>query len=169
VSRITKSKRLIEMLFALDVLYTRGIPFQFSIIGAPIFEHDKAYEKEIQREIARRPYASDVHFIGMVPYRELPNALGRGSVFINLSKTGSIDRAVLEAMSIGLAPVTSNEAFREMLTPFGLYVKEDSPKCIADTLVHAKNVDRAELSRYVREYHSLQRLIPAMFDIMRAP
>jgi len=164
--RISKTKRLMEMLDVLDVLYMRGIPFHFSIVGAPIFEYDRKYEKEVQRKIAQRPYANSVHFMGAVLYRDMPKILGSESVFINLSETGSIDRTVLEAMSIGLIPVTSNEAFREILEPYGLYVKWNEPSMIADALVHAKDVNSAELSRYVAEHHSLQHLIPLMLDVI---
>ncbi|MFZ2167384.1 MAG: glycosyltransferase, partial [Minisyncoccia bacterium] len=109
-----------------------------------------------------------VHFRGAVPYQSLPEALSHESVFINLSETGSVDRAVLEAMSVGLVPVTSNTAFREILSPYGLYVADADPERLADALVHAQSVDRAELSKYVEEHHSLSHLIPAILSVLEA-
>lgn len=164
VGRITKAKRIIEMLDAFDVLYARGVSFHVTIIGMPIFAQDREYEHKLRNEVAIRKYASSVHFAGAMPYTELPDALGHESVFLNLSETGSIDRAVLEAMSVGLAPVTSNEAFRNMLGPYGLYVEGASPERLADAMLLAKNVDRTKLSHIVEEHHSLEHLIPAILS-----
>ena len=38
-----------------------------------------------------------------------------GDLFVNLSDTGSLDKAVLEAMACGLKILTSNEAFKSVL------------------------------------------------------
>ncbi|MFZ2984158.1 MAG: glycosyltransferase family 4 protein [Minisyncoccia bacterium] len=168
VGRITKTKRLLEMLDALDVLYARKVSFTFDILGVPIFAHDEAYEQGVRKSAAHRPYTHQVHFRGAVPYQSLPEALSHESVFINLSETGSVDRAVLEAMSVGLVPVTSNTAFREILSPYGLYVADADPERLADALVHAQSVDRAELSKYVEEHHSLSHLIPAILSVLEA-
>mgnify|MGYP001579777003 CR=1 FL=1 len=160
--RISPTKRLREMLSALDVLAARGIDFDFTIAGAPIFPEDERYLKEIEEEILRRPYASAVHCIGPVPYARMPETLVRASVFLNLSQTGSVDRAVLEAASCGVVPVTTNDAFRQVLSPYGVYVGEDTPQHIAEALLKAQQVDPAPLMHYVREQHSLSTLIPRL-------
>ena len=64
-----------EMLSALDVLAARGIDFDFTIAGAPIFPEDERYLKEIEEEILCRPYASAAHCIGPVPYARMPETL----------------------------------------------------------------------------------------------
>ncbi|MFZ2167325.1 MAG: hypothetical protein WAV50_00475, partial [Minisyncoccia bacterium] len=56
VGRITKTKRLLEMLDALDVLYARKVSFTFDILGVPIFAHDEAYEQGVRKSAAHRPY-----------------------------------------------------------------------------------------------------------------
>lgn len=164
--RISKTKRLLEMLSALDVLHSRSIEFFFSIVGAPIYPEDERYLHEVEQEIRRRPYAASVRVAGTVPYARMPQTLAESSVFLNLSRTGSVDRAVLEAMAAGLVPVTTNEAFRDVLTPYGLYVETDRPQDIAGALLRAQQTDPAPLIAYVREGHSLERLIPAMLNTL---
>ena len=81
------------------------------------------------------------------------------NVFLNLSLTGSVDRAVLEAMCMGVVPISSNEAFKDMLEPYGLY-SEASPRNVAEAIVRASQTDPAPLAEYVQREHSIVSLIP---------
>jgi glycosyltransferase involved in cell wall biosynthesis len=166
VGRISKSKRVLEILDALDVLYARHVPFHFTIVGGPIFAHDIAYEAQVQSAITNRPYASKISIMGVVPYQQLPDLLSAESVFINLSETGSIDRAVLEAISIGLVPVTSNEAFKAMLSPYGLYVSSNNPEKIADAIEHAQHQNTEVLQERIAIEHSLPGLVSRIVALL---
>ena len=161
--RISKTKQLIEMLGGLDMLQVRGVPFTLAMAGEPITAQDKTYEEQVYGEVRRRPYAEAVHFAGTVAYRTMPAWLADKSVFLNLSLTGSLDRAVLEAAAAGVVPVSSNEAFKEWLEPYGLYVKPE-PQAIADGIIKASQTDPAPLAGYVRREHSLAALIPRILQ-----
>jgi len=52
---------------------------------------------------------------GPVPYVDMPQFLSKGEVYVNLSKTGSLDKGLLEALASGLTVLTSNEAFKDFL------------------------------------------------------
>src|SRR3989338_2848671 len=62
------------------------------------------------------PLGNPVYFCGPIPYPRIQDFYHSGDIFINLSETGSVDKAMLEAMSCGLLALTSNEAFRDILS-----------------------------------------------------
>lgn len=159
VGRISKTKRIFEMLDALDVLHQRGVPFSFTIVGAPVTKEDGVYEQELRAHIKKKPFSGAIIFYGPTPYLSLPSILQDQGVFINLSDTGSIDKAVLDAMAAGVVPVSSNEAFRDVLDPKGLFVSVVTSPALADVILRAQSTDRDFFSVYVRENHSLSKLI----------
>ncbi|MCR4325938.1 MAG: glycosyltransferase family 4 protein [Patescibacteria group bacterium] len=162
IGRISPSKRVMEMLQVLDVLHERGVPFTFAIAGGPITSADKSYEARMRAEISKSPYAAGVHILGPVSHGEVPDLLAKADVFLNLSETGGVDKAVLEALAASVPTVTTNETFREMLSQYGLFVEKYSPESVADALLRAHGTDMAELRATVEREHSLARLIPAI-------
>lgn len=159
--RFTRSKRIKEMIEVLDTLYYRQIPFYFTILGGPYTPQDKVYEKEVRDMLAARPYAQMVTLAGPVPHRELPSHLAKADVFLNLSLTGSVDKAVLEAMAAGVVPITSNEAFTGIVLP-GSFLPHHSPEGAADAIIRAHEVDLETHRAYVRAHHSLNHLIDTL-------
>ena len=157
LGRISRSKGLLDMLAALDVLHMRGVPFSFTIAGAPMTEEDKEYLREVQAAIARRPYAPRVGMHGPIRYDRVSEFLRDADVFLNLSRTGSLDKAGLEALIAGVPLVSSNQAFRPIL-PSQLFVS-NTPEEIAEAIERAVDLDVSSLSRSVREQHSVEGLI----------
>ena len=158
VGRISPTKQIVEMLDALEVLHQGGTPFTFSIAGGPLMEQDSVYEQKVKKNIETRTFFPSIRMDGVVSYDNLPQWLSDKSVFLNLSLTGSVDRAVLEAAAMGVVPVSTNEAFQDMLAPYGLYV-ESNPKSIADGIIRASHTDPASLADYVRREHAIATLI----------
>ncbi len=166
VGRVSRTKRLIEMLSALDVLNARGIDFSFTVVGAPVTREDESYKEELIGHIATRPYREQVFMMGPIRHEALPHILRNADVFINLSSTGSLDKAVLEALCAQVPVVSSNEAFVSLLTPLGLQVESLDSELLAGTILHATTVDTSALSARVRSQHSLARLIPAILTVL---
>jgi glycosyltransferase involved in cell wall biosynthesis len=164
--RIAPSKRLVEMLEVFDILNARSIPFTFTIVGAPATPADKEYQEKVTAEIRKRPYHEKVHFVGAVSHDRIGRLLDQANVFLNLSTTGSTDKAVLEAFAAGMPAVTSNEAFKTLLEPIGLYVSSADFAKIADALEKAVGTDAAPLRSYVAMNHSLEALIPRILTAL---
>ncbi|HUY62292.1 MAG TPA: glycosyltransferase family 4 protein [Candidatus Paceibacterota bacterium] len=157
--RLSATKRVLEMLTALDVLAERGEDFSFTVAGAPAMPADAAYERQVREAAIARPYAARVRFLGGIAHDAIPALLAAHDVFLNLSATGSMDKAVLEALVAGVPAVTTNVAFRELLAPSGLYVESGSPDALADALVAARTVDLVRLTADVRERYALPHAI----------
>jgi glycosyltransferase involved in cell wall biosynthesis len=163
--RIAPSKHLVEMLRVFDILFKRGEKFTFTILGEAITEQEKAYEEMIRNEIATRPYKDKISFEGGVSHNRLPAILNKHDLFLNFATTGNMDKAGLEALATGIPVVSTNEAFKDLLSPYDLFVEERNYEALADAVVKCMNrPDRAAIVATLRnkvvERHSLTRLIP---------
>lgn len=168
VGRIAPAKRIDLLLRSLEVLRDRGVAFTCRIVGAAVLPEDKDYEHCVRNEAADLAFSGHVQFLGAKTQAEVAKLLCEADVFVNLSTTGSLDKAVLEAAAAGAAPASSNEAFRAMLAPHNLFIKDDSPEGVADALQRAQGADTAALREMVAHDHSLARLIPAIIAVLQS-
>ncbi len=169
--RIAGSKHLIEMLDVLDVLHSRGELFTFTVVGEPTTPEEERYEAKLKQEINKRPYNAKVHMRGGLLHDNLPKVLNLHDLFLNFATTGNMDKAGLEALATGVPVLTTNEAFKDLLHPFELYVPSNHPALIADAMQHFigkgerdKSSVTATLRNKVVAEHSLTRLIPKILS-----
>lgn len=95
-------------------------------------------ERERLESLARE-LGAHVHFVGGITQARLRDEYRRAAFLIHTSETGSLDKVVLEALACGLPVRTDNQALKSL-----------------------GNASPA----YVREHHSLERLIPAIVSIL---
>jgi glycosyltransferase involved in cell wall biosynthesis len=169
VGRLSPIKRMDMLLDVLAVLKERGVAFEATIVGAAS-EGGSEHEDELYAQARRLGISDAVVFAGAVPNKDIEGYYDDSDIFINLSETGSVDKAVLEAMAAGVIPVTSNEAFASLLADYRdrLCSRQDAHD-IADKierLMHADDIlqIRAQLRSAVEEWHSLNRLIPLIVE-----
>jgi glycosyltransferase involved in cell wall biosynthesis len=165
VGRISARKHLEHILPALDVLAARDVPFTYTIVGAPATPHDIAYEARLHAEIAKRPYADQILFAGVITHDALPDELRQADVFVNLSQTGSMDKVVLEALSCEIPVLSANSAYAALLTPYDLYLNSTDANVLADRLVRAKTIPVHALRALIQRDHSLATLIPKILAV----
>lgn len=161
VGRVSSSKRIQEMIQTINLLNSRGVRSKLIIVGAPVTEADKKYTKKLQDEAHE-----DVIWKGSVPHNKIQNVLRDADVFINLSTTNSLDKAVLEAVSSGLPVVTSNIAFKSMLDPYGLFVPTITPELISKSILSSQEISTQELSKQIQSKHALNKLIERIVKII---
>ncbi len=167
IGRLSSTKRILEMLAAIDVLVARGVSVAFTIAGVPATVADAAYERQVHAMIFAKPTASHVQFLGAVSHTDIPALLERHDVFLNLSLTGSLDKAVLEALAAGLPAVTTNVAFRDLLANVpGLFIETDSPETIADALVFAAHADITPITGRIRAQFALPHTIATICQLL---
>lgn len=154
--RIARSKRIDHMLDATAELVRRGRSVTLDIVGATVADADRAYQRELEKKIVELGLFDVVAFTGAVPHEGLPAALADHSIFLNMSETGSVDKAVLEALAAGLPVVTSNEAFAHGIPV--AYVAGGAG-AVADAIIAAEATESEPLREFARERFGLAHLI----------
>jgi glycosyltransferase involved in cell wall biosynthesis len=135
------------------------------IIGAPANPEDGEYEKRLKNLADELGLHDRVRFMGPAKHDDVPRLISCADIFVNMSNTGSLDKAVLEAMAGGVPSLTSNEAFKDMLEPFGLTFPEKDSQALAKKIrgLMARRTELNSLGEKLRDIvvkqHSLPRLI----------
>jgi glycosyltransferase involved in cell wall biosynthesis len=111
VGRISKSKNQLLMVEAISKLIDRYSDIVLTIVGDSITKGDLEYKKEIEEKVKELGLKDHVFLVGAINPKDVVRYYQDTDLFINLSSTGSMDKAVLEAMSCGNKILTSNEAF----------------------------------------------------------
>lgn len=176
VSRIAPIKRLETIIEAARFLKDEGHDdFCLRIVGN-VYPHDQPYARQLRDLAATYDLMDVVEFAGEVPHHQIAQAYQRASVMINMSNTGSIDKAVLEAMACGIPVITANEAFEPILARWGqqLLTPMDAPDVLAERIQRVAALSTAERQRLGQELrdlvvreHSLDRLTEILLSVFR--
>lgn len=165
--RLSPIKNVHVLLKAAKLLRERGIAYQLQIIGGAGTPEQQDYEERL-RQYTKDNNLSEVSFLGEISYLEIPLHLQRANLFVNLSGTGSIDKAILEAMATGLLVLTSNEAHHALLSFDNRLLTDNNPEHIADAVEKILSADMVSLRQSLRglvvKDHSLPHTIA---DIVR--
>lgn len=173
VSRLRPAKALDRMIDAAALLRNEGVDFCLRIVGEAYAE-DRAYADALKAQVTNLDLDDVVEFAGAVPHHAIVSEYQGASLMLNLSQTGSVDKALLEAMACGLPVLTSNEAFQPILSawPDLLLPPDATAQQIAEhinTLSTLPEPDRSHLGAQLREIvqrdHSLDRLAAVLASL----
>jgi len=110
--RISPVKDLETLISAVGILRKNiKTDIIFDIVGKPFLPSDEKYKIGLEKRVESLGLSGVVRFQGSRFYRELPDVYRSHDIFLHASRTGSIDKAVLEALASGLAVFTSSEAY----------------------------------------------------------
>lgn len=162
--RISPVKDIRTLIFGFFELEKRlpNISLRLALFGQPVTEADKRYKTELEKLTAALP-----GIFGGYAYhtsvREFYTGVESGrTVFVHASRTGSMDKAVLEALATGLPVFTSSEVFSEAI-PGVRKFREGDAKDLAEKIVQAYKSGQlgynATSAGWVRRHHSLDRLV----------
>jgi glycosyltransferase involved in cell wall biosynthesis len=175
VGRVARAKNVHLLIAAAGLLAEKGTAVAFDILGAPVRAEDRAYAAELAHQIKTLPPNATVTMLGAKDQDEVAKLLCDYDLFIHASTgTGSVDKAVLEAVSSGLPAISTSEAFKELLSPFELFVPSNTPQGIADAITQFQTrTDRESLRDQLRETvvenYSLAALIPRILGLLAIP
>ncbi len=159
VGRISPVKNYEIFIDAAKILKDKGLKFLVTVIGEAPLEKDKNYDKNLKSKIKNLKLEDNFIFLGKVNHKNLPTYYQSHDVFVHLSKTGSLDKTILEAMACGMNVLSSNDAARSFLPQDSVF-NEDNALELADKIekISHKNVD-GQLRQYVIDNHNLDKLI----------
>ncbi|HEC30651.1 MAG TPA: glycosyltransferase [Candidatus Yonathbacteria bacterium] len=173
IGRISPVKNYETLIKAVEVLIKRGMKLEVNIIGGVGLPEQEQYLDVLKKMTKSKELESVIHFKGAVPNKDIITVLQKSDLFVNTSLTGSLDKAMLEAMSIGLPTLTCNEAMLEVLGDYKrklMYNKKDF-EALAEKIVYiiglnAKEKEKmsTDLRDIVVKDHSLPRFVKMILD-----
>jgi glycosyltransferase involved in cell wall biosynthesis len=168
VGRISPIKNQEIIIRACEILKNSlNKQWEFSIVGGPLLPKDEEYLLKLKKMVREKGLEGRVRFEGPRPFSEIPQLLNEYDIFVNMSSTGSLDKAVLEAMSSGLSTITSNEAYREILPP-KYFLEHQSPQFLAERIKSLMDEPRPNMSlrSIAAENHGLEKTIDRIFHAL---
>lgn len=172
VGRISPSKDYESMIKAVFDLKEQGIDrMKLIIVGAPALVLGFDYFQKLQTMVASLRLEAQITFTGGLPPDKIISYLQNADLFLNFSDTGSLDKAVLEAMAAGCLVLTSNESFKSIL-PAELFTAKDQPGILASKIKNLMNLSadqKEELKKMLRQevvvHHNLTNLAQKIISL----
>lgn len=174
VGRISPSKDYETLIGAIKLLADENIYVE--IAGQPAIKSDEDYLTKLNTKTKENGLTDRFALTGPIANKELPKFLQSADIFVNMSHTGSLDKAVLEAMACGLPVLTCNEALRGVLGPYAdelMYPTENHERLANGLrrLILMSDRERKELGLKLRDFvvknHSLPELIKSMSELIK--
>ena len=167
--RVTPSKNLEDQIEAAALLLKRP-GFEdvvFKVAGdEPPWIH--GHRAALEAAIAERGLSGRFQLLGGLPYADIASFYQSATLMLSTSKTGSLDKVVLEAMGCGLPTLVTGRVYAPLLGEDRdlLLADEDDPHDVAERLAHLLSMDpqeRRALGLRLRQRamgpHSLDRLM----------
>jgi len=117
VGRLSPVKGLDKMVKAVEILIKEGVMVELAIIGGAETFDQKEYLFSLEKIVREKHMENQVKFLGGLVHGEVISHLQQADLFVNMSGTGSLDKAILEAMACALPVKTCNEAVKNILPP----------------------------------------------------
>jgi glycosyltransferase involved in cell wall biosynthesis len=164
LGRIAPSKRIEVFVEALRELHRDGIQVHAHVYGDALPE-DAEYMASLRTD-------ATAEFHGGVPHCDVPKVLQRASIFVNLSKSGMLDKTIFEAAACGCLVLARSEDYHAF-TDDQLRLTDDSAGTLAQKLrvllslpEDEVGVMRTRLREMVERTHSLDALMNRLFTEM---
>jgi glycosyltransferase involved in cell wall biosynthesis len=175
VGRITAIKRTLEVVETIAALRKSGVEMRLVLVGEPVTAADRSYQEQMVAKIESLGLNGCVTFEGAVSFEQIAAHYRKGGFLLNLSKSGSLDKAILEGMASGCIPI-SRQAFTTLARAHGLdqLVPHSGPEgaaaCLREAIglsEHEKTMLRARLREIVVREHSLDLLAHDIVEHLR--
>lgn len=170
VGRISPTKDYETLIDAVQTVSRQISGVSLDIVGNVGTPEQGDYLFQLKNSVNEKGLNGTIKFVGPIPHNKIVSVLQQADLFINLSHTGSLDKAVLEAMSCGTPVLTSNEAFSDIIAKYGLIFEKKNSRDLAakiEAVLSGKLiVPKTELRDEVVKNHSLSKLIPKIVSLL---
>jgi glycosyltransferase involved in cell wall biosynthesis len=159
VGRLTPAKDPLTILAALGILVARGFDLHLDIVGDVLASGDDAYRRRVEEQIEVGSLRERVVLHGAIPYRDIAPYYQRSTLLVSASRTGSVDKVVLEAMACARPVLTCNDSFPRVFRELGadaakLFFEAESATELAgrlEGLLRLRQPERVALGERLRE------------------
>ena len=132
-----------------------------TIVGPTITADDEKYSAELRAYIKENAVEDSVTIAPAVDPDGVVAYLRRARVFVHTSTTGSLDKAILEALAAGVPVITTSEGSRALpLATWQVSSVNEMHTHVAAILESGGHAELSDIRNHVLERHSLEALIP---------
>lgn len=175
VGRLSPVKRSHIVIEAMRILKEQGSKATLTIVGAAGTVEQKTYEESLRAQVRDHGLDDRVSFVGALPPADVPRYLKESDLFVTVSDTGSLDKAPLEAMALGVPVLASLPALAAMLYPWkDVLFTEPTAEALAEHIAafgRLTSAEQREIGRELRSEvlrtHSLPALIKRIEEELR--
>lgn len=120
VGRLAPSKGQDILISALNEWHPPdGRPWKLTIVGDATSDGERVFAKKLRMGAQAVSKPNCVEFIGRLLPSDIAQYLNEADLFVSLGTTGSLDKAIVEAMASGCPVLSCNDAFAELATVNG--------------------------------------------------
>ncbi|MCP4400620.1 MAG: glycosyltransferase family 4 protein [bacterium] len=179
MGRISPIKNYETLIKAAHILvYSKNITnFRLLIIGKEGTAGQRSYAQKLVSLVKKLQLEQYIEFVGSVPHRDILTYYQQSDVFVNMSPTGGMDKAVLEAMACEVPVVVCNTTFVLFLGKWReqLFFEERDAEGLAARLAELLNLSGntrkdmgKDLRNIVKQEHDLERLVNRLISIFQS-
>lgn len=179
VGRLSPVKQHESLIEAAHILVQeRGMDnLRVRIVGGPARPSDQAYAQRLHQLVSSYGLEAHTAFAGPLPCGQVAQEYQNCDLFVNFSRTGSLDKTALEAMACAVPVITSNPAFRAVfpMALRSLLLKPDFDVCLLVQLVEyllglspdERRGIGLRLRQEVETNHALEHMVEKMVSVFR--
>ncbi|HEX6978361.1 MAG TPA: glycosyltransferase family 4 protein [Alphaproteobacteria bacterium] len=174
VGRVSRRKRIEHLIEAMAILHgsAAGKGIRLRIVGPMLTLDDLAYDRELRSSVYAKGLHDTVLFEGFMPQRFTPRLYRSAFLHLNVSETGSMDKTVMEALACGCPVLTSNPAFRAVLSGYPEFILDSSdPAIIAERIMslyeRRHGYDPQSLRALVAGHHDEEAYVEKILALLR--
>ena len=174
MGRIAPIKDYGTLIDALKILQKNNLKVKLDIVGGVGKLDQENYLESLKKKVKDNGLEERINFIGSVPNKDIVNYLQQADLFVNTSQTGSLDKAILEAMACGLIVLSSNDAARNVFGEYQnkLFFRPKDSLDLSQKILKLSKLSDSEkdkigsrLRTIVENDHNLKKLIVKILNI----
>lgn len=168
LGRLAPVKNINILINAFFELHKEFPALHLNIVGGAEAQEEIEYADILKKQVKELGIEEYVLFHGAVPNHRVPVFFQETDIFVNLTKTGGFDKAILEAMACGALPLISSRSYRRIFSKElqkHLLFREDDANDLAERLRGLVVLDqktgehmRNEVRDIVVKHHNLNNL-----------
>jgi glycosyltransferase involved in cell wall biosynthesis len=158
LARLSPSKYPDILLNALKAVESSGKTFSAEFVGAPDNDKFPNYEGEILNLKNNLNFKNEINFVGGVPATETAKYYLQNQIYVNIAKSGMLDKTIFEAVLCDCLPLTTSVDFNEMIDGIvgdRLKVEQNSELSLQERIQWAmslSNQDRMEMVKKIKDF-----------------
>jgi glycosyltransferase involved in cell wall biosynthesis len=176
LARFDPSKKPDVILRALKVLKDEGYNFSCDFVGGTSMDLYPTFPEDMKKLKEELGLGDNVRFVGAVPNTETYKYYLSHEIYLNVAKSGMLDKTIFKALAADLVTVTTSNDYNEMVREVvgdEFKVEQDSVDSLVERLRHVLKMDTEHKRHKVKLMqdvvigkHSLSTLIQKISEMV---